>query len=139
MTLISGNKDNTLVEGTSDHCIRVLRLPDGVSVHYELSVSSACGNGNDVTVRVIMDQESDCNDLVSALSVKESHDNCSRNSVNMKKCLLIDTLVDSDKKVCRLRCKCADTADSCLLQIYSRGLAPNPPEIKICEIQIEMP
>ena len=49
----------------------------------------------------------------------------------------MDSEVDSDKRVCRLRCQCADTTDSCLLQIYSRGLVPNPPEIKICKIDIE--
>ena len=59
--------------------------------------------------------------------------------MNMKRCSPITSGVESDKKVCRLRCKCADTADFCLLQIYSRGLVPNPPEIKICEIEIEMP
>ena len=86
-----------------------------------------------------MDRESDCNDLVSTLSMKESDDDCIRNSMNMKICSPIDSEVEIDKKVCRLRCKCADTADSCLLQIYSRGLVPNPPEINICEIEIETP
>ena len=106
-------------------------------VHYELSVNSRCGNGNDVTVKVTMDLNADCNDLVSALSVKD--DDCNRSSMKMKKCLLIHVMIDSDKKVCRSRCKCADSADFCLLQIYSRGLVPNPPEIKICEIEVEIP
>ena len=128
-----------LVDDTTDHCTAVPQSLDGVSIQYELSVNSACGNGNDVIVHVTVEQDTDCNDLVSALSVKESDDNCSKNSVNMKRCSLITSGVESDKKVCRLRCKCADSTDSCLLQIYSRGLVPNPPEIKICEIKIETP
>ena len=128
-----------LVDDATDHCTAVPQSLDGVSVQYELSVNSACGNGNDVIVHVTVEQDTDCNDLVSALSVKESDDNCSKNSVKMNRCSLIDSEVNSGKKVCRLRCKCAESADSCLLQIYSRGLVPNPPEIKIFEIKIETP
>ena len=137
LRLISGDKGEVLRDGSTDHCTALLQSTDGLSVQYELSVNSTCRNGTDVSVRVTMDQESDCNDLVSALSVKEADDDCSRSSVKMKRCSLIESLVDSDKKVCRLRCKCADSADFCLLQIYSRGLVPNLPEIKICEIEIE--
>ena len=128
-----------MVDGNSDHCIAVPQSLDGISIQYEVRVNSACRNGHDVTVIVIMGLETDCHDLESALGMKESDNNCSRNSMNMKRCSLIISEVNSGKKVCRLRCKCADSADSCLLQIYSKGLAPNPPEIKICEIQIEMP
>ena len=139
LRLDSGDDGGALVDGSRDQCLTVPQSPDGVSIHYELFVNSQCGNGRDVIVKVTMDLNADCNDLVSTLSVKESEDNCSRNSMKMKRCSLMESIVDSDKKVCRLRCKCADTADSCLLQIYSRGLIPNPTEIKICEIQIETP
>ena len=128
-----------LVDDATDHCTAVPQSLDGASVHYEISVNSACGNGIDVIVHVTVEQDTDCNDLVSALSVKASDDNCSKNSMNIRRCSLIISEVESGKKVCRLRCKCADTADSCLLLIYSRGLVPNPPEIKICEIKIETP
>ena len=127
-----------LVDDITHHCTAVPQSLDGLSVQYEFSVNSACGNGNDVTVRVIMDLDADCHHLVSVLSMKED-DSCSKNSVKMNRCLLIDSEVNSGKKVCVLRCKCADSADSCLLQIYSRGLIRNPPEIKICEIKIETP
>ena len=137
VTSISGNEAGMLINDATDHCTAVPQSLDGVSVQYQLSVNSACGNGNDVTFGVTVEQDTECHDLVSALSVKESDDDCSRNSVNMKRCSLIDSEVDSNKKVCRLRCKCADSADSCLLQIYSRGLVPNPSEIKICKIDIE--
>ena len=126
------------VDNTTDHCTAVPQPPDGVFIQYELSVNSACGNGNDVTVRVTVDQDTDCKDLMSALSMKES-DNCSRKSMKMKRCSLIDPDIDSEKKVCRLRCRCANSADSCLLLIYSRGLIQNTPEMKICEIGIETP
>ena len=71
MTLISGSEDDTLVDGANNYCTKVPQSLDGVSVQYELSVKTACGNGNDVTVRVTVEQDTDCNDLVSALSVKE--------------------------------------------------------------------
>ena len=119
--------------------IAVPQSLDGVSVQYTLSVNSACGNGNDVIVQVTMDLETDCHDLVSALSMKESDDNCGKNSVKMNRCSLIDSEVNSGKKMCRLRCKCAYSSDSCLLQIYSRGLVQNHPDIKICEIEIGTP
>ena len=128
-----------LVDGSRDQCVTVPQSPDSVSIQYELSVNSQCGNGRDVIVKVTMDLNAACSDLVSSLSVKEAEDNYSRHSAKMKRCSLMDSIVDSDKTACRLRCKCADSADSCLLQIYSRGLVPNPPEIKICEIQIETP
>ena len=125
-----------MVDGIKDNCIAVPQSLDGVSIQYELSVKTACGNENDVIVHVTMDLDADCHNLVSSFSVKESEDNCSKNSMKMNRCSLIDSGVGSDKKVCRLRCKCADSSDSCLLQIYSRGLVQNPPEIKICEIEI---
>ena len=125
-----------MVDDIKNNCIAVPQSLEGFSIQYELFVNSACGNGNDVIVHVTMDLETDCHDLVSALSMKESDDNCSKNSMKMNRCSLIDSEVNSGKKVCRLRCKCADSSDSCLLQIYSRGLVPNPPEIKICEIDI---
>ena len=137
--MLTENGNATLVDGIKDHCTAVPQSLDGLSIHFELSVNNKCGNGEDVVVKVTMDLESNCNDLVSALSMKKSDDNCSRNSVNMKRCSLIDLQADSNKNVCRLRCKCANSAESCLLQIYSRGLIPNPPEIKICEIEIETP
>ena len=137
LKLISGDKGEVLLDGTTDHCTTVPQSTGRLSVQYELFVNSACGNGNHVTVRVTMEMDDDCNDLVSALSVKEADDDCSRNSIKMKRCSLIESVVEFDKKICRLRCKCADSADSCLLQIYSRGLVPNPPEMKICEIEVE--
>ena len=139
VTSISGNGAGMLVDDTTNHCTAVSQSLDGVSTQYELSVNSTCGNGKDVTVGVMVEQDTDYSDMVSALSVKESDANCSRNRVIVKRCSLITWGVESDKKVCRLRCKCADSAESCLLQIYSRGLVSNPPEIKICEIKIETP
>ena len=139
MTSITKNGNAALVDGLKDHCTAVPQSVDGLSVHFELSVNGKCGNGEDVIVEVTMDRESDCNDLVSALSMKESDDDCTRNSVKMNRCSLINTGVEYEKKMCVLRYKCADSADFCLLQIYSRGLIPNPPEIKICEIEIETP
>ena len=139
MTLLTGNGNPALVDGIKNHCTAVPQSVDGLSVHFELSVNGKCGNGEDVIVKVTMDLESDCNDLVSALSMKESDDDCTKNSIKMNKCSLMDSEADSNKNVCRLRCKCVDSAHPCLLQIYSRGLIPNPPEIKICEIEIETP
>ena len=124
LRLVSGDDRGVLVDGSRDQCVTVPQSPDGVSIHYELSVNSQCGNGRDVIVKVTMDLNADCNDLVSTLSVKESEDNCSRNSMKMKRFSLMESIVDSDKNVCRLRCKCTSSADSCLLQIYSRGLVP---------------
>ena len=139
LNLVYGDDKEVLVDHSIDHCVFVPQSPDGLSVQYELSVNSACGNGIDVTVHVTMDQRSNCTDLVSALSVKEADDDCSTNSIKIKRCSLIDSVVDFDRKVCRFRCKCADSGDSCLLQIYSKGLVPNPPEIKICEIEVVTP
>ena len=88
-----------LIDDITNHCIEVSQSLDGVSIQYELSVKSACGNGNDVAVRVTMDLDADCNDLVSALSMTEADDNCSRNSIKMNRCSLIDSEVNSGKKV----------------------------------------
>ena len=93
MTSISGNEAGMLVDGTTDHCTPVLQSLDGLSIQYEFSVNSACGNGNDVAVHVTMDLNADCNDLVSALSMTEADDNCSRNSIKMNRCSLIDSEV----------------------------------------------
>ena len=139
LTLLSGNDGAILVDGNTDNCTAPPQSPDGLSVQYELSVRRACGNGTDVTIRATVDNKTDCNTLGSVLSVKEDDDDWSRNSIKMNRCTLIQVVIESDKKVCRLSCKCADSADSCLLQICSRGLVPNPPEIKICEIEVEIP
>ena len=138
LRLVSGDKGEVLLDGAIDNCAALPQSMEGLSVQYELSVNSACGDGNDVTIHVTVDTYTDCNNLVSALSVKESDDDCSRSSMKMKRCSLIESF-KSDTRVCRLRCKCADSADSCLLQIYSRGWIPNPDEIKICEIEVKTP
>ena len=139
LRIVSGDIGEVLVDGTADNCTALPQSPDGLSVQYELSVNSACGNRNDVTVHATVDNKTDCNDLVTALSMKELKDDCSRNSMKMNRCTMIQGLVvdTSGKKICRLRCKCAESADYCVPQIYSRGLVQNPTEIKICEIGIE--
>ena len=139
MTLLTENRNEALVNGIKDQCAAVPQSVDGLSIHYEFSVNSKCGNGENVNVKVTMDRESDCNDLVSALSMKESADNCSRNGMNMKRCSLMKSEADSNNNVCMLRCKCTVSANPCILQIYSTGLIQNPPEIKIFEIEIETP
>ena len=139
LTLISGNGGEVLLDGIKDQCTVVPWSVDGLAVHYELAVGSRCGTRNDVTVKVKMDLNADCDDLVSALSVKEGDDDCGRNSMKMNRCSMVESVVDSDRRVCRSRCKCTDSADSCLLQIYSRGWISNNPEIKICEVEIEIP
>ena len=139
VTLVSENGDESLVDGNTENCIKVPESMDGLSVRYQLSVYSRCGNGNDITVGVTVDNKTNCTDLVSVLSVKEADDECGRSSLKMNRCLLINVIIDSDRRVCSLRCECADSADSCLLQIYSRGLVSNPPEIKICKIDVLTP
>ena len=98
MILISGNESERLVDGTTDHCTKVPQSTDGVIVQYELYVNSTCGNGNDVTVRLTLDQDTDCYDLVSVLSMRELDNECSRNSMKMKRCSLMESDVDSGRK-----------------------------------------
>ena len=109
LRLVAGDDRGVLVDGSSDVCINIPQPPDGVSVQYELSVNSQCGNGHDVIVSLTIHQDADCHDLLSAFNIIESGNDCSRKSMNIKKCSLIHSVTDSDKRVCRLKCKCADT------------------------------
>ena len=65
---------------------------------------------------------------------KVSHCDDSSNVKRGSRCEITSTDVINEKTTCSMRCECADSADQCLVHLYS-GL--NEVDVQICEMQIE--
>ena len=50
---------------------------------------------------------------------ERTENNCGNNSVKVMRCEMIESDVDEGNRVCSLKCKCAESAESCQVQLYS--------------------
>ena len=115
----------------------------GASLQVELSVKSACGVNDNINVNVTVGMETACDDLLSVIFTKNSENQCNNsnnhNNVRLNRCKIVRSSVadDSGKRVCSMKCKCADSAGSCDIQVYSySGVASTQQNVRICEISV---
>ena len=50
---------------------------------------------------------------------ERAEEKCGKNSVKMMRCEITESDVDHGNRVCSLKCRCADSAKSCQVQVYS--------------------
>ena len=115
----------------------------GASLQFELTVNSACGVNGNINVNVTVGMGTACDDLISVLFTKNSANQCSysnnRNNVRLNRCEIVRSGVadDSGKRACSMKCKCADSAGHCDIQVYSySGVAANRQNVLLCEISV---
>ena len=95
-----------------------------------------CGDGYNINVKITVDQNTECHKLNSILGTGDDYGDC-KNTVKIKRCQVTEPTVKMDKRVCKLKCKCSNSANQCQIQIYSLGLTQNNQEIKLFEISMQ--
>ena len=132
-TVSSSNDGQRLTDGDTDTCVTI-QPQDGAVLQYELSVNKTCSHDNTGSVKVTAAIETNCYDLESMFVTEGSEEKCGKNSVKMTRCEMTESAVDDGNRVCSLKCKCADSANSCVrsIQMYTPMKAM---DVQICELK----
>ena len=129
----TGNRGVVLTDGSTSTCAVIQRSDECCKAEYSFIVNGSCIHDNTITIIVTMETGSVCDALTSVMFVSKVSQ-CGGNVKRGLRCEITSTDVIDDKPTCSMRCECADSADQCLVHLYS-GL--NQVDVKICEIQIE--
>ena len=121
---VSG-KGSNLTDGSTNTCVTVPSLLDGPSVQYTLAVNNTCIHGNHVNVSVTT--KSLCDEIRSVV-LMDRVSTC--NGKQASRC----EVINSNEMMCELRCKCAESANQCLIHLYS-GVGNQKTEI--CKIYLK--
>ena len=141
-TLTAGVDGQKLLDDDTSTCV-MIQPRGGASLQFELTVNRACGVNGNINVKVTVGMETACDDLLSLIFTKNSENQCNnsnnRNNLRLNRCEIVRSGVadDSGKRVCSMKCKCADSAGSCDIQVYSySGVASNRQNVRLCEISV---
>ena len=130
---ISGEDGDTLQDGENTTCVNI-QPQDGAQRQYLLNVNNRCFHDNYVTVRVTVPSYTDCYALESLFVTEDADSDCGKRSIKVKRCKITEFFaVGGNRVVCALRCKCADVADSCDIQVYTKPMG----DIRICEVSVQ--
>ena len=102
-----------------------------VSRHYELGVHGNCTQPQ-ISVQVTTDKLTTCEEMRDAVFMQKT--GCNNVSPQYGICDVINEKQTDGKRMCAMRCKCAESADQCLIHIFS-GITPK--DISICEINAD--
>ena len=87
-----------------------------------------------VAVLITVENSTVCTELADAVFI-EKFSRCSDGNPYYVGCYLIAEIQSADgKRVCEMRCKCADSADQCMIHILS-GITPK--DMGICDIKAD--
>ena len=129
----NGNSSSVLTDGSTSTCVLVPRSDECCKVEYSIVVNGSCIHDNIFNIIVTMATGSMCDALTSVMFVsKVSH--CEGNVKRGSRCEVVSAEIINDKTTCLMRCECADSADQCLVHLYS-GLSQV--DVEICEMQTE--
>ena len=141
-TLTSGVDGQKLLDDDTNTCV-MIQPRGGASLQFELAVSRACGVNDTIYVNVTVGMETTCDDLISVIFTKNSENQCNnsnnRNNILLNRCEIVRSSFADDpaKRVCSMKCKCADSAGSCDIQVYSYlGVASTQHNVRLCEISV---
>ena len=142
-TLTSGVDGQKLLDDDTNTCV-MIQPRGGASLQFELTVNDACGVNDNINVNVTVGMETACDHLISVLFTKNSENQCNNgnrnnNNVRLNRCEIVRSGVadDSGKRACSMKCKCADSAGYCDIQVYSySGVAANRQNVLLCEISV---
>ena len=129
----TGNNSDVLTDGSTCTCALVSKSDECCKVEYSIIVNGSCIHDNVFNINVTMVTGSVCDDVTSVMFVnKVSH--CDGNVKQGSRCEVVSADVINDKTTCSMRCECADSADQCLVHLYS-GLSQV--DVRICEMKTE--
>ena len=132
----TGNSSDLLTDGSTDTCVIIPRSDECCNAEYSVIVNGTCIHGNEFNINVTMETGSACDVMRSVMFVnKVSHCDGKSNVKRGSRCEIASTDSINGKTTCSMRCECADSADQCLVHLYS-GL--NQVDVKICELQVEI-
>ena len=130
---VSGSGGEKLIDGNTSSCMVVPQKTYGPNLLHVLSLHGNCTTESDVTLDVTMETTATCNDLRSVLVMAKPGSECNIFGDHFNVCDVLNTNQLGGKNVCSLECKCADSAEQCLIHVYS-GLDITTPDLSICEI-----
>ena len=131
----NGNSNDVLTDGSTDTCAIIPRSYECCKVEYSVIVNGTCIHDNVFNIDVTMTAVSACDAMRSVMFVHKVSRCDSRSNVKRgSRCELTSTDFINAKTTCSMRCECADSADQCLVHLYS-GL--NEVDVQICEMKIE--
>ena len=131
-TVTSGRDGQKLTDGDTNTCVNI-QSRTGVILKYEINVNKDCSHDNHVFINATVVMATDCYDLESVFVTEKPESSCSNGGMIVHKCIMIEFVVQGDNRVCSLRCKCAESVNSCAIQVYSNV---KPINIQICEISV---
>ena len=141
-TLTAGVDGQKLLDDDTSTCV-MIQPRGGASLQFELTVNRACGVNGNINVNVTVGMKTAYDDLLSLIFTKNSENQCNnsnnRNNLRLNRCEIVRSGVadDSGKRVCSMKCKRADSAGSCDIQVYSySGVASNRQNVRLCEISV---
>ena len=135
LKLVSGTGGENLIDHNASTCSLV---PFGNSVtvsrHYELGIHGNCTHP-EVAVLITGENSTKCAELRYAIFMEKPRSDCSDDNPHYGVCDIITERQATDGKiVCAMKCKCAESADQCLIHIFS-GITPK--DMSICEIKAD--
>ena len=131
--LISGSGGENLIDGDSSTCSPVpFRTNRTVSRHYELGIHGHCTRP-EIAVLVTGENSTTCDELRGAVFMEKPSD-CGEGNPHYGICDVINEKQSNGKRMCAMRCKCAESVDKCLIHIFS-GITPK--DMRICDIKAD--
>ena len=79
------------------------------------------------------EESTTCDELRGTIFMEKPSD-CGEGNPHYGVCDVINEKQMDGKRVCAMRCKCAESADQCLIHIFS-GITPK--DMSICEIKAD--
>ena len=133
VNLISGSDGENLIDGDTNTCSSVSFGGRKAVIDHTLGVYGNCTEP-EINVRVTMEISATCDELRDAVFMDEPSSGCNYDSSQYVACDVISENQSNGKRVCSLSCKCAESADQCLISIIS-GMVLT--DLRICEIKAD--
>ena len=129
---ISGSGGENLTDGDINTCAPGPFQNKMRFRHYQIGIHDNCIKP-EVNVSVAVDNSTTCDDVRGAIFSEKPHSGC--NDKRFGACTFTgENQFVRNKRICSLRCKCAESADQCLVHIFS-GITPK--EMSFCEIKAD--
>ena len=132
--VVSGSGGTSLIDGDTATCsLLPFRTYATPSHHYDLSIHRHCAQP-EIAVLITVENSTACAELADTVFM-EKLSGCNDANPYDVGCDLIREMQSAEgRRVCEMRCKCADSADQCMIHILS-GITPK--DIDICEIKAD--
>ena len=130
LSFISGSSGEVLIDRDTNTCAAVpVPKIDGAMPQYQLGINGNCTS--DLSLMVTTETSESCADLRSVLFTEKPRSGCSDVNNHFSLCDVTNEIQSGKQKECFMKCKCAESANQCVLHIVS-GLIRKA--VNICEI-----